>query len=431
MGLTLVTVPTHQRPIRTRALTGPVDLVGSPWRETPSVAWVRNGEGMVGFGVAAMAEFRGAERFSRAQRWVGQWLAQAQVHDSSGVVGAGPVAFASFTFDDDAEGSVVVIPRTLIASRGGQAWRTDVWSADDSEPPYIATPTGIGDLLGETSGGLPAARWEDDTASAAAYTAAVDEAVKRIAAGELDKVVLARAVTAHFDSPVPLTDVLAELAAAYPACWTFHIQGLVGATPELLVRRSRDDVTSRVLAGTVAASDSTSRDDRSAERLRTSSKDLDEHEYAVRSVAHALAVHCTDLSVPEAPSVLRLANVQHLATDVTGSLADGASALVLAASLHPTAAICGTPTERASSVIAELEDLDRGRYSGPVGWFDANGDGEFAIALRCAQFDEDLTSAQLYAGCGLVADSDSGAELAESEVKLAAMRQALTIDRAR
>ncbi len=192
------------------------------------------------------------------------------------------------------------------------------------------------------------------------------------------------------------------------------------------MRRSRDHVMSRVLAGTVAASTSISTDARAAAELQASSKNLDEHEYAVRSVAHALAIHCTDLSVPDEPSVLRLANVQHLATDVTGNLADDASALALAASLHPTAAICGTPTERAMSVIRELEDMDRGRYSGPVGWFDANGDGEFAIALRCAQFDADLRRARLFAGCGLVADSDAAAELAESQVKLAAMRSALS-----
>ncbi len=422
-----MSVTPHQRPIRTRALIGPVDLLGSRWREAPSVAWVRDGAGMVGFGVAAAAQFRGEERFSRAQRWVGQWLAQSQVRDSSGVVGAGPVAFASFTFDDDAEGSVVVIPRTLVASRGGSAWRTDVWSPDDSEPPFVATPTGIGDLVtDEATPGIPAARWEEETASAAAFGTAVDEAVKRIAAGELDKAVLARSVVAHFAAPVPVAAVLERLAARYPACWTFHIQGLVGATPELLVRRSRDHVMSRVLAGTVAASGSTATDARSAARLQTSSKDLDEHEYAVRSVAHALAIHCTDLQVPDEPSVLRLANVQHLATDVSGNLADGASALALAASLHPTAAVCGTPTERAQAVIEELEDLQRGRYSGPVGWFDANGDGEFAIALRCAQLSDDLTSAELFAGCGLVADSDSTAELAESAAKLTAMRDALS-----
>jgi len=417
----------NSRPIRTRALAAPVDLLDTPWRQTPTVAWVRNGEGMVGFGVAASAQFRGAERFSRAQRWVSQWLAQAQVHDSSGVVGAGPVAFASFTFDDAADESVVVIPRTLVGSRGSMSWRTDVWSHDDVDPPFIATPTGLGDLVDEPrESPFPAVTWDDDTASASRWTAAVDEAVKRIAAGELDKVVLARELRARFDGPVPLEVVLRRLGQRYPECWTFHIQGLVGATPELLVRRSRDNVMSRVLAGSIAATTSSRTDSAAARVLKASSKDLDEHDYAVRSVAHALAVHCTDLSVPDEPSVLRLANVQHLATDVTGSLADGSSALVLAASLHPTAAICGTPTERASAVIGELEDIDRGRYSGPVGWFDANGDGEFAIALRCAQFDDDLQTARLFAGCGLVADSDSQAELRESEVKLAAMRAALS-----
>ncbi len=408
-------------------MSGPVDLLGTAWRETPSVAWVRNGQGMVGLGVAASAQFRGAERFSRAQRWAGRWWAQAQVQDSSGIPGAGPVAFASFTFDDDADGSVVVIPRTIVGCSAAGAWRTDVWSDAGGDPPFIATPTGIGDLItDDRRPGLPATRWEDDTASAAGFRAAVDEAVKRISSGELDKVVLAREVTAHFSAPAAVTPVLARLAERYPACWTFHVQGLVGATPELLIRRSRDHVMSRVLAGTVATGATSATNVRAAARLQSSAKDLDEHEYAVRSVAHALAIHCTDLRVPDEPSVLELANVQHLATDVTGSLADDASALALAASLHPTAAVCGTPTERAQSVIRELEDLDRGRYSGPVGWFDADGDGEFAIALRCAQFDNERTTARLFAGCGLVADSDSAAELAESQVKLSAMRDALS-----
>lgn len=391
------------------------------------MAWVRQGSGMVGFGVAASAQFRGAERFSRAQRWAGRWWAQTQTHDSSGIPGAGPVAFASFTYDDSDDGSVVVIPRTLVGVGDAGAWRTDVWSGDDGEPPFIATPTGIGDLVRSTGPvGVPAVRWQDDTASAAAFRTAVGEAVKRIGAGELDKVVLAREITATFAEPVALETVLQRLGERYPACWTFHIQGLVGATPELLVRRSRDHVMSRVLAGTVAAGTTSATNERAAARLQSSAKDLDEHEYAVRSVAHALAIHCTDLRVPDEPSVLELANVQHLATDVTGSLVDDASALALAASLHPTAAICGTPTERAMSVIDELEDLDRGRYSGPVGWFDVDGDGEFAIALRCAQFDNDRRSARLFAGCGLVADSDSAAELAESQVKLSAMRDALS-----
>lgn len=133
-------VPNRSRPIRTRAVAGPVDLLGTPWREAPSVAWVRDDAGMVGFGIAARVQFRGAERFSRAQRWVTDWLGQAQIHDSSGIPGAGPVAFASFTYDDDADGSVVVIPRTLVATRDGASWRTDVSSGQTTTRPSLRLP---------------------------------------------------------------------------------------------------------------------------------------------------------------------------------------------------------------------------------------------------------------------------------------------------
>ena len=159
---------------------------------------------------------------------------------------------------------------------------------------------------------------------------------------------------------------------------------MLGATPEMLVRRIGDVVTSRVLAGTMRRSSDADNDASLASALLDSAKDHAEHEYAVQSVALALAAHCTDLDVPATPRLLRLANVQHLATDVSGVLADASPVLALAASLHPTAAVCGTPTERAFAVIRELEGMDRGRYAGPVGWVDAHGDGEFGIALRCA-----------------------------------------------
>lgn len=422
--LTLDTVPA--RPILIRPVPGPVDLLSTPWASAPTAAWIRRGQGMLGWGIAATARFSGAERFSRAQRWVGDWLAQAAIDDTLGAPGVGPIAFSSFTFDDESAGSVVVIPRTLVGWRDGVGWRIDVVLTADDDPGTGAGASGLADLV---AAGPPAPvppSWRDETASAAEWTSSVREAVKRIAAGELDKVVLARQVRADFATPAAVSPVLARLGERYPECWTFHVDGLVGATPELLVRRSRDRVMSRVLAGSVPSSGSDAIDLRTAEAMQLSSKQLSEHEYAVRSVAHALAIHCTDLSVPAHPDVLRLANVQHLATDVTGSLADGSTALALAASLHPTAAVCGTPTERAQAVISELENLDRGRYSGPVGWFDGNGEGEFGIALRCAQFSPDWRQARLLAGCGLVADSDSAAELAESEVKLAAMRWALS-----
>lgn len=416
-------MPVPATVIRTRAIP-PLGTLDRMWRQAPSVAWLRGGEGMLGWGVAARAHFRGAERFSRAQRWAAEQLGRADIADRLGVARSAPIAFSSFTFDDESEGSVVVIPRTLIGLQDGVSWRTDIVTpADDGGS--AGPPDGIADLLGREQPAAPEPKWHDETASAARWRSSVGEALKRIASGELDKVVLARAVSASFDEPVPIAVVLNRLAARFGECWTFHVEGLVGATPELLVRRRRERVVSRVLAGSVPSSGSAGGDSLAARELRGSTKNLAEHEYAVRSVAHSLAVHCTDLDVPPAPTVLALPYVQHLATDITGNLADGASALALAASLHPTAAVCGTPTERARSVIGELEDMDRGRYSGPVGWFDTNGDGEFAIALRCAQFSPDRRSAQLYAGCGLVADSDIDAELAESEVKLQAMRRGL------
>ena len=416
----------HRQPtLRTRTIA-PLNSLDQDWLDEPSVAWLRDGEGILGWGIAARAHFRGAERFSRAQRWAQEQLADTRIEDGVGLARIAPIAFSSFTFDDESEGSVVVIPRTVVGLRGGISWRTDLVMPKDSDEVRDAGTSGIADLLGGAHEWMPAVTWHDDEADAAQWCTAVDESVKRIAAGELDKVVLARRITASFDRPLPLIPVLLRLAERFPECWTFSVEGLIGATPELLVQRHRDRVLSRVLAGSVATGNTTSENDRAASELKASAKDLAEHKYAVRSVAHALAIHCTDLHVPASPTVLTLPNVQHLATDIRGDLADRASALALAASLHPTAAVCGTPTERARSVIEELEERDRGRYSGPVGWFDTNGDGEFAIALRCTQLNEDRTEADLFAGCGLVADSSADSELAESEVKFNAMRQVLS-----
>jgi menaquinone-specific isochorismate synthase len=238
-------------------------------------------------------------------------------------------------------------------------------------------------------------------------------------------VVLARDIIADVEGDLDPRHLLVNLAEAYPSTWTFCVDDLIGATPELLVRRTGDLVTSRVLAGTVSKLGDETRDASRASELLDSDKDLAEHEYAVNSVARALAAHCTDLEVPSTPHVLPLANVQHLATDVTGRLADSASVLALAASLHPTAAVCGTPTERAFALIRDIEGMDRGRYAGPVGWFDAHGDGEFGIALRCAEIDAESKRVRAFAGCGIVAGSNPAMEWAEADAKLIPIRTAL------
>ncbi len=383
-----------------------------PPDEAP-VAWVRRGEGLIGWGVAARAEFFGPERFSRAHRWWHGWAGDSIVDDRVRLPGSGPVAFGSFAFDGHPGRSVVVVPRVLVGRRGGRTWVTTVDEAAPVLHPYPEAP-------------VPAAvQWRPGAMAPQTYSDAVAIAVGRIAAGEVDKVVLARDLVADVTGPLDSRFIMGRLDLDYPECWTFSVDGLVGATPELLVRRAGGLVTSRVLAGTVRRRGN-GRDAADAAALLASDKDLVEHGYAVASVAEALATHCTDLDVPASPAVLQLANVQHLATDVRGRLADDTSALALAASLHPTAAVCGTPTERAMGLIRDLETMDRGRYAGPVGWVDSRGDGEFGIALRCGEVDPDAGTVRIFAGCGIVAGSTPEAELAESTAKFAAMRGALT-----
>jgi menaquinone-specific isochorismate synthase len=268
-------------------------------------------------------------------------------------------------------------------------------------------------------------KFADGALDSERWMSVVADAVARINAGHLEKVVLARDLIATADAPVDVRWPLRRLSEIYPMCWTFHVDGLFGASPEMLVRRERGLVTSRVLAGTIRRTGDDGADLALAATLARSSKDLEEHEYAVRSVAESLEPHCSSMNVPEAPFVLHLPNVMHLATDVAGVVHDAAtvSSLELAASLHPSAAVGGTPTRVAVDLIAEIEGMDRGRYAGPAGWMDADGDGEWAIALRSAEVHG--STVRLFAGCGIVADSDPEAELAEAQAKFVPVRDSL------
>ena len=382
-----------------------------------AVAWLRGTDGIVGWGRAASVTTTGASRFADADDWWTALADRAVVRDEIGLPGSGLVAFGSFPFSDLAtttEGSLVV-PEVVVGRRDGRTWVTVV--GDHLSP----TPT----LVAQDAPAAPTTTFVDDAADRAAWQRTVADAVAHIRRGELDKVVLARSITAHFAAPLDVRAPLRALAADYPGCWTFHLDGFLGATPEMLVRLERGLVTSRVLAGTIRPTGDDARDLALAASLARSSKDLEEHEYAVRSVADALAPWCTGMNVPEAPFVLHLPNVMHLATDVTGVLRSDASAISLAAALHPSAAVGGTPTAEAVALIEAIEGLDRGRYAGPVGWIGASGDGEWGIGLRSAQVAEDRMTATLYAGCGIVADSEPADELAESDAKLQPVTNAL------
>lgn len=399
----------------TRPLPDPGSLLARLPMSDP-VAWVRNGEGLIGWGIAARLEVRGPERFSRTQRWWTNLCSTFDVDDTVSMPGTGPVAFGSFSFDDETATSIVILPRVIVGRRSGQAWVTTI--GDEAQPIAGLPPASVPQPPDSVS-------WSDGGRTSEEWQGIVAESVRRITAGGLDKVVLARDVIGEVEGTLDPRHLLMRLADAYPSTWTFCVDDLIGATPELLVRRTGDLVTSRVLAGTVR-SRSGHDDEDLAQALLASDKDAIEHEYAVRSVAKSLAAHCTDLDVPDRPRVLALANVKHLATDVTGRLADSSTVLALAASLHPTAAVCGTPTERAFSLIRELEGMDRGRYAGPVGWFDSHGDGEFGIALRCAEVDSDQRRLRAFAGCGIVAGSVPADELAESQAKLQPIREAVS-----
>jgi menaquinone-specific isochorismate synthase len=373
-----------------------------------ALAWLHRGEGLLGWGEVARLEISGPDRFARAAAW---WESVSAAFEcrASDVPGAGPVAFGSFGFDPDAV-SVLIVPQVVLGRRDGRTWLTTI---GDGAPVVPAEPIVA---PGEVA-------WSDGAVPAAAYTAAVAEAVRLIRAGEAQKIVLARDLVARADAPIDPRHLISRLADGFGNCWTYAVDGLVGATPEMLVRRQGDTVHSRVLAGTAWRRPDHVGQAEVAAGLLVSGKDREEHTYAARSAAEALGPYCTELDVPAEPSVVGLSNVSHLCTDLVGRLAAPVSALELAGALHPTAAVCGTPTRTAGELIRRIEGLDRGRYAGPVGYVDANGDGEWGIALRCAQLDG--PAARLFAGCGIVADSDPENELAEAHAKFVAVRDAL------
>jgi menaquinone-specific isochorismate synthase len=384
------------------------------------LAWVRAGEGLVGWGKAARVELSGPDQVAQAERWWRGLVSAADVADPVGLPGSGLVCFASFAFDPDTATSVLVVPEVVVGHRDGGWFVTTA----DGRPsvPQRQRPAPVGAVTYDEAGTVA-----DD------FPALVAEVLRRIRRGEVAKVVLARDVVARTERPLDVRGPLRRLADRYGQCWTFAVDGLFGATPELLVRLADGVVTSRVLAGTAPRSGADERasgepaDGERADALIGSAKEREEHGHAVASVRDALAPLCTAMDVPDEPFVLTLPGLLHLATDVSGVAVDGVTALGLVAAMHPTAAVCGTPTPVAREVLREVERLDRGRYSGPVGWLDARGDGEFGIALRCAQVErDDPTRVRLFAGCGIVGDSDPAAELAESEAKTRPIREALT-----
>lgn len=443
----------------TRALTSGVELLPLVDPTAP-LAWLRGDRGAVGIGEILRLTFSGPDRFRDAAETWRRITDAATIDDSVRMPGSGLVAFGTFAFAATSPTeSTLIVPRTLVARHRDLWWVTQVSEVADAgfDPDHATAPHTPATLLQPAPAGswpgvefvqpadsaeiesaalaeaaAPSARAAAAAAVAvAAYLAGVAEADARIDRGELEKIVISRQLHGEIATDADLRVPIGRLAERYLDCWTFAVDGLIGASPETLVRSTGGAVSARVLAGTRGRHpEDAAHDDRARIDLLTSAKEQHEHSFAVQSVVTALAPYVTNMSTSEEPFALELPNVWHLATDLGANLGTSGSSLSLVDALHPTAAVAGTPTAEAITAIDALEPFDRGRYSGAVGWIDHAGDGEWAIALRCAQVgpveagsgaDEpapiSTRSVVASAGGGIVAGSDPASELRETVSK--------------
>jgi isochorismate synthase len=408
---------------RTRRLDADVDLLDVAGPQ--GVLLEQGGTGLAGRGEALRIDLpTGAGRLERTAEAVDATLAIVEVDDDVVRSGTGPVAFVALPFGDDDSGGVAIVPSLVVGrDADGTRWVTAVGPADEAGEPVAVLDASLGAPAGDPGPG-PGSFEVAATTSPQRWCRAVADAVGALRRGDLGKVVLSRQVLVTADGPLDVVALLGRLRTSYPSSMVFAIDGFLGASPELLVSRTGDIVRSHPMAGTVPRTGDPEADARRAAGLLASSKDRAEHQVTIDVVLDTVLPFCSYVDSEPEPSVVSLANVAHLASLVEGRLSQPpATALVLAAALHPTPAVCGWPRDDARALIAELEPEPRGRYTGVVGWTDARGDGRLAVAIRCAEVDGD--QARVYAGNGIVADSDPGTELAETRAKLQAILGAL------
>ncbi len=393
------------------------------------ILWSRDGVQFAGFGEAARIEVAGLDDTDDAMHQ----LANIEIDDASTAsgYGTGAVAFGALPFERQAVGSLVVPEIVLGIAPDGRRWITvtapegdpvdseaslqRICAAGSRPVPEGPEPTSF-DLVSTLSPEI----WRDEV---------VEFARSRIAAGELDKAVLARELVLRTDHPIDPAHVLERLDRSYRNAILFSVDGFIGASPELLVSRINSIVRAHPLAGTAPRSSDPAQDQRSSASLLASDKDRWEHRITIEWLLNTLLPFCSFVDAEPEPTIVTLANVHHLGTRVEGRLSSPpASALELVGALHPTPAVGGQPQDRALQLIAAMERMERGRYAGPVGWLDGNGNGEFAVGIRSAQIHG--TEARLWAGVGVVADSDPVAELSETRAKFQAMLSALMRPRA-
>lgn len=393
----------------TRPLRTDVDLNGVAAAD--GALFVRDGVGLAGVGEA----FRVPVDEAVAA------LGAIAHDDAMGVTGAGPVAIGCLPFQPGADAALLV-PRVLVGKGpGGERWTTVVSREGDHDVDLDA-------LLTPPPAPRPRANAFRIRPGVAVdtYLAAVAAARDAVKQGDLLKAVIARDVFVECDEPLDVHGILLRLRASFGSSYRYSVDGFLGASPELLVERRGDVVRSHPLAGTAPRTGDPAHDARVAANLIASMKDQVEHRVVIDVVYDALVPYCSYLDWEEEPSIVQVANVQHLGTAMEGRLSQPAPTVVeLARLLSPTPALGGHPRDEALALIAEVEGFERGRYGGAVGWVDAEGNGTWAVAIRCAELSPDRCTARLFAGGGIVAASDPDLELAETQAKLQAMLSAI------
>lgn len=420
---------------------------------TERLFWAQPGAGfaLVGLGVAYALETTDLGRFQQAALEWRALMANALIETPPTASNLGPVMLGGFAFDAQRPTSALwqyyphgrlVLPRVLLTRRASEAWITyNIVVRPDSdieaEVAEIESLTQAALLVdapptrsnGRHSGnGHAATITTHELQSAAKWQADVANATRAIRAGQLEKVVLARAVQLKSTSPFNAARALRHLSSHYTGCYIFAIARgddcFLGATPEQLVRLRAGEVQTMGLAGSIKRGKSTAEDERLEQTLLHSAKDREEHAVVVQAVVEALEPMCAQLDYADAPTLLKLGNIQHLYTPITGRVANGYTILDFVERLHPTPAVGGRPREVALQLIRDDEGIDRGWYAGAVGWLDARGEGEFAVALRSALLQSH--TATLFAGCGIMADSNPAQEYTEASLKLKPMLAALS-----
>jgi salicylate biosynthesis isochorismate synthase/menaquinone-specific isochorismate synthase len=399
----------------------------------------RDGSAIAALGIVTRLQAGGADRFARVAAAWRELTAGAVADAPDGPPGAGLVALGGFAFAPDGghaphwagfASADLVVPEVALARRGDDVRLT---LAALAAPDDVAEE--LADRLVARAAALrldplplldpaPVGRFRvDSVAPPEHYEGAVARAVEGIRAGALEKIVLAREVTVQAPSAHDAAAVFGVLRAGFESCYVFCAgrgdAAFVAASPELLIRRDGHRAQTVALAGSTRRSADPAVDDHLGEQLLRSDKDREEQAIVVRRIARALRPYAVWVAAPDEPTLIKVANIQHLATPIRAQLTSPLSAIELAGLLHPTPAVGGEPHAAAAPLIPALEGLDRGWYAGAVGWTDANDDGEFCVALRCALLRG--TEARLYAGVGVVRDSDPAAELNETEIKLGAL----------